>query len=367
MENEQDREAGQLKRINDHVCKFVACYETALKQQSSGQNENDLMKAAHHIFYNDHMFKFTLEHAWRELRHDQKWCSVSAGKQGGKPKRRKVDATTTHSESSQTQSVDVEEGFEGSNQEKRPQGVKAAKAAKKKGVHTGHKEGEDDMKKLQTMWDLKDRDLAMKDKITNKKLLNTLLLKNDINVLERSPVFDDILQGRAPKFQYWVNGHKYKMGYYLTDGIYPKWAAFIPTIPLPQDDKASLFATTQESARKDVERAFGVIQARFAIVRNPALFWDKEKIGNIMRASIILHNMIVENEWDGYTQYNIEEFQQGESSRTSQVDNEYSTETSSNIGNLIGIRNQIRDPQIHERLKKDLVENIWNKFGNSQE
>ncbi|XP_024013925.1 glutathione S-transferase T3-like [Eutrema salsugineum] len=65
MENEQDREAGQLKhrwqRINDHVCKFVACYETALKQQSSGQNENDVMKAAHHIFYNDHMFKFTLE------------------------------------------------------------------------------------------------------------------------------------------------------------------------------------------------------------------------------------------------------------------------------------------------------------------
>ncbi|XP_024013813.1 uncharacterized protein LOC112087893 isoform X1 [Eutrema salsugineum] len=132
---------------------------------------------------------------------------------------------------------------------------------------------------------------------------------NDINVLERSPVFDDILQGRAPKVQYWVNGHKYKMGYYLTDGIYPKWAAFIPTIPLPQDDKTSLFATTQESTRKDVERAFGVLQARFEIVRNPALFWDKEKIGNIMRASIILHNMIVENERNGYTQYNIEEFQ----------------------------------------------------------
>ncbi|XP_024004066.1 glutathione S-transferase T2-like [Eutrema salsugineum] len=136
MENEQDREAGQLKhrwqRINDHVCKFVACYETALKQQSSGQNENDVMKAAHHIFYNDHMFKFNLEHAW--------WKA-----------KKKVDATTTHSESSQTQSVDIEEGFEGSNKEKRPQGVKAAKAAKMKGVHTGGQEGEDDMKKLKTM------------------------------------------------------------------------------------------------------------------------------------------------------------------------------------------------------------------------
>ncbi|XP_024008037.1 glutathione S-transferase T3-like [Eutrema salsugineum] len=182
MANEPDREAGQLKhrwqRINDHVYKFVACYKTALKQQSSGQNENDVMKAAHHIFYNDHMFKFNLEHAWRELRHDQKWCSVSAAKEGGKPKRRKVDASTAHSESSQTESLDVEEVFEGSNKEKRPLGVKAAKAAKKKGVgSSSNKEEEVDMKKLQTMWDLKDRDLAMKDKITNKKLLNTLLLK----------------------------------------------------------------------------------------------------------------------------------------------------------------------------------------------
>ncbi|XP_024006492.1 uncharacterized protein LOC112083002 [Eutrema salsugineum] len=45
---------------------------------------------------------------------------------------------------------------------------------------------------------------------------------NDINVLDRSPVFDDILQGRAPKVRYWVNGNEYRLPYYLTDGIYPK-------------------------------------------------------------------------------------------------------------------------------------------------
>ncbi|XP_024006841.1 uncharacterized protein LOC112083379 [Eutrema salsugineum] len=43
---------------------------------------------------------------------------------------------------------------------------------------------------------------------------------NDINVLDRSPVFDDILHGRAPKVRYSVNGHQYKLPYYLTDGIY---------------------------------------------------------------------------------------------------------------------------------------------------
>jgi len=41
------------------------------------------------------------------------------------------------------------------------------------------------------------------------------------------------------------------------------------------------------------------LQARFAIVKNPALIWDKVKIGYITRACIILHNMIVEDERDG--------------------------------------------------------------------
>ena len=106
-----------------------------------------------------------------------------------------------------------------------------------------------------------------------------------------------------------VNGREYHLAYYLTDGIYPKLATFIQSIPLPQGPKVVLFAQRQEVARKDVERAFGVLQARFAIVKNPALSWDKVKIGKIMRACIILHNMIVENERDGYTQYDVSEFQ----------------------------------------------------------
>ncbi|XP_056866663.1 uncharacterized protein LOC130512572 [Raphanus sativus] len=65
---------------------------------------------------------------------------------------------------------------------------------------------------------------------------------NDINVLDRSQVFSDIIQGRAPKVNFTVNGHNYRMAYYLTDGIYPKWSTFIQSIPLPQGLKAELFA-----------------------------------------------------------------------------------------------------------------------------
>nr|VDD45451.1 unnamed protein product [Brassica oleracea] len=44
------------------------------------------------------------------------------------------------------------------------------------------------------------------------------------------------------------------------------------------------------------ERAFGVLQAKFAVIKNPSNLWDKSKIENIMRACIILNNMIVEDE-----------------------------------------------------------------------
>ncbi|XP_019094446.1 PREDICTED: putative nuclease HARBI1, partial [Camelina sativa] len=121
---------------------------------------------------------------------------------------------------------------------------------------------------------------------------------NDLNVLDQSPVFNDIIYGRAPEVTYYVNGNEYNLAYYLTDGIYPEWATFVKSIPQPQHPKHRLFAQKQEGARKDVERAFGVLQSRFAMIKNPTLLWSKGKIAYIMRACLILHNMIVEDERD---------------------------------------------------------------------
>uniref|UniRef100_A0A0D3E0Y1 Nuclease HARBI1 n=1 Tax=Brassica oleracea var. oleracea TaxID=109376 RepID=A0A0D3E0Y1_BRAOL len=157
--------------------------------------------------------------------------------------------------------------------------------------------------------------------------------------------------GQAPQVTFSVNKREYHLIYYLTDGIYPKWATFIQSIPIPQ-----------EAVRKDVERAFGVLQARFAIVKNPALFWDKAKIGKIMRACILLHNMIVKDKRDGYTHFDVSEFQQGEDTGTSHVDLTYSTDIPSNIANMMGVRTRIRDRKMHQQLKADLVEHIWRKF-----
>ena len=110
---------------------------------------------------------------------------------------------------------------------------------------------------------------------------------NDINVLDRSLVFTLLANGHAPLVNYIINGHEYRMGCYLADGIYPNWSTFVKTIPCPQGLKKKHFSKAQESARKDVEWAFGVLQAHFAIVHGPSRFLDEETLVDIMKACII--------------------------------------------------------------------------------
>ena len=67
---------------------------------------------------------------------------------------------------------------------------------------------------------------------------------------------------------------------------------------MPGDEKRKHLDSRQETCRKDVERCFGVLQARFAIIRNPCRQWSMETIVDIIFACCIIHNMILDYEHD---------------------------------------------------------------------
>nr|GEX40569.1 hypothetical protein [Tanacetum cinerariifolium] len=82
---------------------------------------------------------------------------------------------------------------------------------------------------------------------------------NDLTFLNNSPLFDDLLDDIAPMATFECNGVTFEKGYYLADGIYPQWSSFVKSFTVANSEKNALFKQKQESARKDVERAFGVL------------------------------------------------------------------------------------------------------------
>jgi hypothetical protein len=191
---------------------------------------------------------------------------------------------------------------------------------------------------------------------------------NDINVLGSSPLFDEVCLGNAPQVKYHVNGTQYGQCYYLVDGIYPKWATFVQAIRNPRSPPEEHFTKMQESYRKDVERAFGILQARFAIIRGPARGWSKEKLHCIMMTCIILHNMIVEDERDEYA---AEPFDPNDDltdpmraeiyERPKKVDRvTYVERHPQQLQQFLRRTRDVRCPVVNTSLKADLVEHLWN-------
>ncbi|GJV71498.1 zinc finger, CCHC-type containing protein [Tanacetum coccineum] len=104
------------------------------------------------------------------------------------------------------------------------------------------------------------------------------------NVLRQSPVLNDLKVGKAPEVPFVANDVTYKWRYYLTDGIYPEWVVLMKSISQPgsNDVKRIRYKQSHESARKDVEGAFGVLKKKWAIVRTPARSRSLKRITHLM-------------------------------------------------------------------------------------
>jgi hypothetical protein len=95
---------------------------------------------------------------------------------------------------------------------------------------------------------------------------------NDINILDSSHVMDQFLI-LGDKHTYVLNKTERNLLYLLADGIYPNWPVFVKSYKTPVTSAEKKFTRVQEVCRKDVERAFGVLQDKWRIFRYPSLFW----------------------------------------------------------------------------------------------
>ena len=134
---------------------------------------------------------------------------------------------------------------------------------------------------------------------------------NDINILNMSPLMDRILDGTFQELEKAVT--PFKIGdedfhslYMLVDGIYPKYNRFVKAVLEPRNHERK-FTKWQEAARKDIERAFGVLQCRWQCVARPIYLMELKHIRNMVTSALILHNMGVSDrvmEGDVHARYN---------------------------------------------------------------
>ena len=121
---------------------------------------------------------------------------------------------------------------------------------------------------------------------------------NDVNILYLSPLLEHLLGGTFGESEknvvpYEIAGEEFDKCFLLTDGIYPKFSRFVKANKHPIDPAERRFTAWQESARKDIERGFGVLKAKFQFVSRPIMLRELDLIANRMATCLILHNMCV--------------------------------------------------------------------------
>ncbi|XP_062205643.1 uncharacterized protein LOC133907585 [Phragmites australis] len=179
--------------------------------------------------------------------------------------------------------------------------------------------------------------------------------KLGLSPLQKMTAAIRLIDGTAPPVSYSINGNRYDMGYYLGDGIYPEWATIVKAISAPRGNKSIHFSAMQAALRKDVERAFGVLQARFAIVRGPARVWDQSTLHNIMTVCVIMHNMIIEDERGTASPVQVFDFM-GEPTQVHRSGDE-------GVLHYVETTQAIRNRAVHCQLRADLVEHLWSIHG----
>ena len=90
-----------------------------------------------------------------------------------------------------------------------------------------------------------------------------------------------------------ICGESFDKMYVLVDGIYPQYSRFVKTLSRLILDYEKQYCQWQEAVRKDIERAFEVLQGKFQYMARPLMELNLETISNRVNTCLLLHNMCV--------------------------------------------------------------------------
>jgi hypothetical protein len=114
-----------------------------------------------------------------------------------------------------------------------------------------------------------------------------------------SPSFGQLMDGSFAEKEkcvvpYYIGDEEFKYMYILVDGIYPHLIRFVHCIKEAKQVKDKVYTAWQEGARKDIERAFGILKAKWQCLTRPMHQIKLEQIGARMTyCCMILHIMCV--------------------------------------------------------------------------
>ncbi|XP_026411175.1 uncharacterized protein LOC113306457 [Papaver somniferum] len=182
--------------------------------------------------------------------------------------------------------------------------------------------------------------------------------QNDINVLHKSLLFEDLKYGISPQVNFTINGNHYTHGYYLADGIYPKWSNLVQCYRQPPSGEMvrsySCFNSRQMNLIKDVERAFGILNRKFAIICGPYRDLSAREMHKTTLTCIIMHNMVIQE-----TRRN--------KNWTNHQDEDLRPEVIPARGlparNSAQMTSHFEKKTLYNRLREDLRANMWAEFG----
>lgn len=206
---------------------------------------------------------------------------------------------------------------------------------------------------------------------------------NDIRLIERDELFMDLCLCQPPKCEYMVNNCKYDTGYYVTNDVYPRSAAFVNRSPFLKMRRQNYFAQHQEAVRKDAKRAFEMLQTRFARVAGPPHFYYRYVLQHIIRACSLLHNTIIEDEQDSDELSNDFSYEAEDGVPIPQFSQDHLPQYEGYIRTWVRCGPDVHvshypagfiriwggdkehDEHVHQhlQLRVDLVEEVWQRFG----